>query len=48
MSRAGAVSYSLPISTMFELAGMRVVESRGSCFGLVVRSMGLAKSFTAG
>jgi uncharacterized protein YbjQ (UPF0145 family) len=48
MSRAGAVSYSLPISTTFELAGMRVLESRGSCFGLVVRSMGLAKSFTAG
>jgi hypothetical protein len=48
MSRAGAVSYSLPTSTTFELAGMRVVESRGSCFGLVVRSMGLAKSFTAG
>jgi uncharacterized protein YbjQ (UPF0145 family) len=38
----------LPISTTFELAGMRVVETRGSCFGLVVRSMGLAKSFTAG
>jgi uncharacterized protein YbjQ (UPF0145 family) len=48
MSRAGAVSYSLPISTTFELPGMRVVESRGSCFGLVVRSMGLVKGFAAG
>jgi uncharacterized protein YbjQ (UPF0145 family) len=38
----------LPISTTFELPGMRVVESRGSCFGLVVRSMGLVKGFAAG
>ena len=39
---------AFPITTTFELPGHRVVESRGTCFGLVVRSMGIAKGFTAG
>jgi uncharacterized protein YbjQ (UPF0145 family) len=38
----------LPITTGLELPGLVVQENLGVCFGLVVRSMGLAKSFTAG
>jgi uncharacterized protein YbjQ (UPF0145 family) len=47
MTSAGAAVHALPITTAFELPGARVVDSRGSCFGLVVRSMGLAKGFSA-
>jgi uncharacterized protein YbjQ (UPF0145 family) len=47
MTSAGAAAHALPITTAFELAGARVVENRGACFGLVVRSMGLAKGFSA-
>lgn len=47
MTSAGAAEHTLPITTAFELAGSRVVDSRGTCFGLVVRSMGLAKGVTA-
>jgi uncharacterized protein YbjQ (UPF0145 family) len=47
MSQAGAAAYALPITTKFELSGRRVVEDKGTCFGLVVRSMGLAKGFSA-
>jgi uncharacterized protein YbjQ (UPF0145 family) len=47
MTSAGAAAHALPITTAFELFGARVVESRGACFGLVVRSMGLAKGFSA-
>lgn len=47
MTTPGAAPYALPISTTFELPGMRVVESRGTCFGLVVRSMGLARGIGA-
>lgn len=47
MSSAGAAPHTLPITTTFELPGRRVVENRGACFGLVVRSMGVAKGFTA-
>jgi uncharacterized protein YbjQ (UPF0145 family) len=43
----GAAAYALPITTAFELPGARVVQSRGTCFGLVVRSMGLAKGVSA-
>src|SRR3954468_1319511 len=38
----------LPITTANELPGMTVRENLGIAFGLVVRSMGFAKGFTAG
>jgi uncharacterized protein YbjQ (UPF0145 family) len=38
----------LPITTAVELPGMRVTENLGVAFGLVVRSVELAKGFTAG
>ena len=37
----------LPVTTTFELPGMVVEQSLGSCFGLVVRSMGFGRSVTA-
>lgn len=48
MSSRGAVHPPLPISTTFEVPGCRVKESKGACFGLVVRSIGTVKGFTAG
>src|SRR6266536_2908485 len=39
---------SLPVTTAFELPGMAVEKDLGVAFGLVVRSMGIAKSFGAG
>ena len=48
MSSSGAITADLPITTALELPNATVAESLGLCFGLVVRSMGLAKSFTAG
>lgn len=48
MSPSGAVTADLPITTAVELPGVSVAENLGLCFGLVVRSMGFAKSFTAG
>jgi uncharacterized protein YbjQ (UPF0145 family) len=47
MTSAGASAHALPVTTAFELPRARVVDSRGACFGLVVRSMGLAKGVTA-
>ncbi|HZD65083.1 MAG TPA: YbjQ family protein [Acidimicrobiales bacterium] len=47
MTGVGAAQ-GLPISTTFEIPGTRVERCLGSCFGLVVRSMGAAKGFTAG
>src|SRR5688572_8090091 len=47
MPSAGSAAHALPISTTFELPGHRVTDSRGTCFGLVVRSMGFAKGFAA-
>jgi uncharacterized protein YbjQ (UPF0145 family) len=38
----------LLVTTAFELPGMTVERDLGVAFGLVVRSMGLAKSFGAG
>jgi uncharacterized protein YbjQ (UPF0145 family) len=46
-SQPGSSAGALLIATTFELPGHRVVENRGMCFGLVVRSMGIAKGFTA-
>jgi len=40
-------SAPLPISTGLEIPGWVVREGLGVCFGLVVRSMGLAGSVTA-
>jgi uncharacterized protein YbjQ (UPF0145 family) len=47
MSSAGAAAHALPITTTFELPGYRITDSRGTCFGLVVRSMGFAKGVGA-
>ena len=38
---------ALPVTTALTLPGMTVQENLGVAFGLVVRSMGVAKSFTA-
>ena len=47
MSDPGAVRTDLPITTGNELAGAQSAENLGLCFGLIVRSMGLAKGVTA-
>jgi uncharacterized protein YbjQ (UPF0145 family) len=47
MSSAGAAAHALPTTTGLDLPGHRITESRGTCFGLVVRSMGFAKGFAA-
>ena len=39
---------TFPVTTAFELPGMTVERDLGVAFGLVVRSMGLAKSLGAG
>lgn len=39
---------SMPMSTTFELPGLRVRESLGVCYGLVVRSMGVVGGVAAG
>ena len=41
-------SAGFPVSTAFELPGMTIEKDLGVAFGLVVRSMGFAKSFGAG
>jgi uncharacterized protein YbjQ (UPF0145 family) len=38
----------LPMSTTFELPGMKVRENLGVCYGLVVRSMGMIGGVAAG
>jgi uncharacterized protein YbjQ (UPF0145 family) len=38
----------LPMSTTFDLAGMRVRDNLGVCYGLVVRSMGVVGGVAAG
>lgn len=43
-----APSANLPVTTAFELSGMTVERDLGVTFGLVVRSMGLARSVGAG
>ena len=42
-----STAYEIPITTSIELPGTVVKENLGIAFGLVVRSMGLAKNFTA-
>ena len=41
------MSYEIPITTAIELPGAVVKENLGIAFGLVVRSMGFSKNFTA-
>jgi uncharacterized protein YbjQ (UPF0145 family) len=40
--------YEIPITTGLELPGRTVQQNLGITFGLVVRSMGFAKNFSAG
>jgi uncharacterized protein YbjQ (UPF0145 family) len=40
--------FDLPLTTALELPGRPTRQSLGVCFGLVVRSMGFSKGFTAG
>jgi uncharacterized protein YbjQ (UPF0145 family) len=47
MSEGGHAHYEIPVATTFELARYRIVEVRGSCFGLVVRSMGFSRTIGA-
>ncbi len=47
MTSAGAAAHGLPITTSFDLPGARVIDNRGACFGLVVRSMGMVKGMGA-
>jgi uncharacterized protein YbjQ (UPF0145 family) len=39
--------HEIPVVTTFDLEGHRVTANLGTCSGLVVRSMGFAKSFGA-
>jgi uncharacterized protein YbjQ (UPF0145 family) len=41
------VSVNFPVTTALELPGMTVQQNLGVAFGLVVRSMGIVKSFGA-
>ena len=41
-------AFELPITTAQELPGAEISENLGITFGLVVRSMGFAKNFSAG
>lgn len=43
----GDVEHEMPVSTRFDLPGFVVGKTLGSCFGLVVRSMGFARTITA-
>lgn len=46
MSEHGNVDF--PVTTAFELPGMRIEKNLGVAFGLVVRSVGFAKGITGG
>ena len=39
---------AMPVTTAFEFPGWEVQRSLGTCFGLIVRSMGFAKGIGAG
>ena len=43
-----AQQHAVPTSTTFEIPGSSVTRSIGTCFGLVVRSMGVGKGIAAG
>jgi uncharacterized protein YbjQ (UPF0145 family) len=42
-----APTAGLPMTTAFELPGVRIRENLGVCYGLVVRSMGMVGGVTA-
>jgi len=42
------IDVEIPITTAQELPGVEIRENLGIAFGLVVRSMGFAKNFSAG
>src|SRR6266566_3165644 len=48
MAMSHSSAAGLPVTTAFELPGMTVERDLGVAFGLVVRSMGLARSVGAG
>jgi len=39
---------AMPVTTAFEFPGWEIQRSLGTCFGLIVRSMGFAKGIGAG
>ena len=41
------LGHDFPVSTTFEVSGHAVERNLGACFGLVVRSMGVGRLFTA-
>jgi uncharacterized protein YbjQ (UPF0145 family) len=47
LGRVTDTGYEIPITTALELPGAVVKQNLGITFGLVVRSMGVAKNFTA-
>src|SRR3954469_17564751 len=47
MTNPAAPHYDLPVVTTFELEGHAITETLGTCFGLVVRSMGFVRGFGA-
>lgn len=47
MTTAGSAPHALPITTTFEVPGRRTAEVLGSCFGVVVRSMGFGRQIGA-
>ena len=40
-------THAMPVTTTFEFPGWEVQRSLGTCFGLIVRSMGFAKGIGA-
>ena len=46
-SNVGAAPTAMPVTTTFEFPEWHVERYVGSCFGLIVRSMGALKSFGA-
>ena len=47
MPQSGHAHYELPVTTTLDLPGHETLEVVGTCFGLVVRSMGFGKSIGA-
>ena len=48
MSNPGATPLPMPCTTAFDIPGATVQQTIGLCFGLIVRSVGIAKGFTGG
>jgi uncharacterized protein YbjQ (UPF0145 family) len=46
MSSSGPIT-DMPMTTALEVAGLRIRENLGVCYGLVVRSMGVVGGVTA-